>query len=1190
LILAIMPWPAQGQIVTGSGQLGPIKDLADIPLNRPDGLDRIQQRRDTFFPTLLGLTGGPGLKVIQTRHFAIYFSSAEHTARRIAQFADDVFDQIASYYPTTLDRYTPMHVVVSDGSDVQGNAFADPTSNYIMFWASPFDIEARGSSDWIRNVFTHELTHLITHKAAHRSWPFQLGLLSTSQSNNNPDFIFTLPLYHEAMPQWYSEGVAQYESMKYGGDSWDTHRDMLLRMATLEDDLLSYTAMGVFGKDSYHSEMVYNHGFALLRYVDERFGAQAVRAMTEERPLINFKSSVKKATGVSANRLYDDWTTHLDSLYRPKEQAVEQDGLREGDVLHDNGSMDYHPLYSPDGSKLALLSNDGADYSGLTRLKIKDLSTGQTKEVDRYVSHRFSWTPDGLGLVYVRSHNQFWDLHRYDVETGKSRRLTVGLRGKDPDVSPDGKRIAYIHHTDGNHTLAVVDSDGANPRFLTAYNDGTLLFSPRWSPDGTRIAFSIFRGEDRDVAVISGEAQAFLDKEGMKKRVYARKDANWPAFTTEKPDTADAFPDSAAYAGNAQFQALIHSAADERDPAWLPDGKGLLFSSDRTGIFNIYSHDLETGAEEQVTNVIGGAFVPASSPDGKEVAYAGYHSANYNLYRIPLATATGVASSEPVERDYLSIYTGDDIDDMFAVGRGSPGLTTKNFGFIPYVLLGPTFIGNRFGLDQFSFGGQFAFGELLGSDLLSTSVTLGKNLRKGLDLNSELSVFYQRSLRTLMSTENYYRPSVFMGFSREVINSVVERREPPLGPLVKQTDSLMNPILTVLDSQQVLVPNTTQELNLTLIRDETFKDVFSTFSTGLNIGLGANQGLSFAFSHRRFSENMKVKEIVLDSTRVFQGTTEITDQLPRGGQTQILFQDGTSLPILQDERVLTNDFFYKDLRFFKSNDLAATWRYVSLVPAKDMALNLRGGRAFTLRFRRINATVTDSLAFSPDANLDNIPDPTAADASPPPFRADNVSLGLNEYVASWNEFIPGPGRSSLNVAALVAYKDLPIKGVQQTGGTFEGVYYYPLRYYLGGLGTLAGYPYFSLSGGKIFLGRASFTFPIVEHANAELPPLFFDKIYGSFFIETGAASNFESLSAWWNSGNRLNRQAFLTDFGFELRMQMFSHYWLPMNGFVQVAIPMRDEIRDRNGSIDPATNEVVKFPVDNWRLYFGFSI
>ena len=148
--------PSNGQVIPGSNRLGPVQDLADVPLNREDPLGRLKDQQNQFFPTLLGLTSGAPFSTIRTRHFTIYFSTAEQTARRIAEFADDVFERVVSYYPTTLERYTPVHLVVTDGSDVQGNAFFDPTRNLIVFYASPFDIEVRGSSDWVRNVFTHE--------------------------------------------------------------------------------------------------------------------------------------------------------------------------------------------------------------------------------------------------------------------------------------------------------------------------------------------------------------------------------------------------------------------------------------------------------------------------------------------------------------------------------------------------------------------------------------------------------------------------------------------------------------------------------------------------------------------------------------------------------------------------------------------------------------------------------------------------------------------------------------------------------------------------------------------------------------------------------------------------------------------------------------------------------------------------
>ena len=103
-------------------------------------------------------------------------------------------------------------------------------------------------------------------------------------------------------------------------------------------------------------------------------------------------------------------------------------------------------------------------------------------------------------------------------------------------------------------------------------------------------------------------------------------------------------------------------------------------------------------------------------------------------------------------------------------------------------------------------------------------------------------------------------------------------------------------------------------------------------------------------------------------------------------------------------------------------------------------------------------------------------------------------------------------------------------------------------------------------------------FPIFQNVDKELPPFFFDKIYGAFFVETGATGNFAQLQDLnWNKG------AFLSDFGFELRMQMFTHYRIPMFGYFQIAFPTDTEIPDRN---DPGRLR----KVDGRRIYFGFSI
>ena len=267
---------AVGMAGTTYAQIGPISsgpsisptDLSMVPMNRATLQQRYLSNQEQFFPSLLGLRGG-GIRAIQTQHFIIYSLGAPNTARRIAEIADKKLEALARFYPGFMERYKTIHILVVDGVDVLGNAFAIPEFNYIQFWATPFDITERGTSSWVDNVFTHELAHVVTHKAAHKQWPFRMGFLSMSASNDNPDYNFSLPLYNTVMPSWYSEGVAQYEARLQGDETWDTHRDMLLRMASLEDDLLSLDAMNIFHKDGHHWEMVYNQGFGLLNYVGE---------------------------------------------------------------------------------------------------------------------------------------------------------------------------------------------------------------------------------------------------------------------------------------------------------------------------------------------------------------------------------------------------------------------------------------------------------------------------------------------------------------------------------------------------------------------------------------------------------------------------------------------------------------------------------------------------------------------------------------------------------------------------------------------------------------------------------------------------------------------------------------------------------------------------------------------------------
>jgi Tol biopolymer transport system component len=1163
--------------------VGPAKaigvDIADTPLNRPSPdqknyFFKTPQTTDNFFPSLLGLYS-PGGQMIRTKYFNIYFGSEETTARQIADFCDDILENLMKHYPTFIERIAPIHVVVNDQADFYGNAFAVYSANYIHFWTNPLDWELRGTSDWVRNTFVHELTHIVSMKAAHKGWPFQIAILNTSRSNENPDFNFTLGLYHIAVSAAFSEGVAQFEAEKYGDERWDSHRDMILRMATLENDLLSLTRMGSLGgKHQFHGEQVYNQGYAMLRYIDERFGAETVRQIFENKPTVNFNSSLKKATGISAKQLYRDWQKSLEEHYGATADSISNATEREGQLVLDIGSLDYHPAYSPNGEQIAFITNEDSDYF-ITQLKVMDLTTKKVRKIADGVDMRVSWTASGDSLIYTKAVGGRWDTFAYDFKTKKESRLTVGLRGKDPDISPDGKQIVYVNMNSGNANIGIVNVDGTNRRMLTNNNDATQYYGPKWSPDGKEILFSIFRtAEDRDIAIISADTSPKPKKEGRRELGKKKKIKDTSLDSLQLAiqdsiqaveDSIKAFPDSLAFANNSQFRVIINSRADERDPVWLHDGSGFIFSSDRTGIFNLYTHDIASGTQKQITNVVGGAFVPTLSPDGNDVIYAGYHAANYNLYRISLSDAIAINAPEYLDRDYNSIYTGKKLAELQDIGRYSTRMISN--GITPIVLLGPTFIGNRFGLDQISAGAQASWGNLLGNDNFYANALIGKNFKRQQDFNSDFAFFYENGLPPVSTEQRTYAPRIWFGGSRSTINSIVN-----LGTVFAQQDTQSGTLVTNINGQQVLIPNATQVLKLTVTEEDDFKDVFNDATVGLEMSVGRGQNLALAYGYRSYSENLKVKQVVYDSTRIYQTNSsgqleDITDQVPGIGGSNVFL----------------DDFLYKDLNFFRSHEWILGWSYITLKPRTDTYINPSGGRALSLRYRRINATVTDSLAFSTDLNQDNIPDATESDLSPSLFREDQVQTSFNEYIASYNEFIPLIGRSTFSFQGFVAYKDGEVKEVQQNGGTYEGVFYYPLRYYLGGIGTLRGYPYFSASGSKLAFFRANVTIPLFKNVGSELPPFFFDKIYASIFFEAGGVSNADRLNAidfsWQNA-----KDTFLADWGVELRFQMFSHYRIPAFGYFIMAMPTKRDIQVRNAP--PGTLE----RIDGRRIYFGLSL
>jgi Tol biopolymer transport system component len=540
-------------------------------------------------------------KTIESAHFLVHFHSGEErSAREIASIAESVYGPITKMYQHEPD--SKVSLVIRDHDDYSNGAayFYD---NKIELWAPSLDFELRGTHPWIRDVVSHEFTHIVQIQTAMklgRTFPAMYFQWLGYESERRPDVLYgypntivSYPLSAFVVPAWFAEGVAQYNHPSFTYDYWDSHRDMILRMYMLDGNPLTWDEMAVFGKNSLGNESSYNAGFSIVSYIAETYGAEKLKEISRalsSLPRVTIDGAIAAALGISGEELYEQWKRAKIEQYKNIGSQIAPARV-EGELIEKEGFGNAFPVFTPDGKKLAYVSNKGQDYFGLSSVYLYDLETKKSTEIDLIARSTISFSPDGRYLYYSKlsRKNGFWaklyDLYRYDLQTQKDERLTHGLRAWNPKLSADGKKIVFAYGSDGTVNLGVCDAEGKNVRQVTKFVNGEQVYTPEWSPDGSMITFGFSTDDKQSVAVINE------DGTGLK---------------------------------------IAVSGADSRNPTFARVGHSLIYAAAEGGIFNLFSIDLQTNAKSQLTNVLGGAFMPAVSRQG-DLAFGLYTSAGFKI-------------------------------------------------------------------------------------------------------------------------------------------------------------------------------------------------------------------------------------------------------------------------------------------------------------------------------------------------------------------------------------------------------------------------------------------------------------------------------------------------------------------------------------------------------------------------------
>jgi len=537
---------------------------------------------------------------ITTEHFVIYFADGlDSVAALAAKIAEEIHEPLCQLYDYRPDG--KVSLIFQDTDDIS-NAASYYMNNKIFFWATAMDWDLRGTHHWLRNVITHEYTHMI-QLGASRKWsrriPSGYFQWMDYEPERRPDVLYgypnrvaSYPYPAVTIPAWFAEGTAQFQLTGRNYDFWDSHRDMLLRSATLSGRLLSYEEMGYLGKTSLEAEMVYNQGFSLAKYIaDHAGGPEALSkisaAMKSPFP-IAFNRALKKVTGKSGEDWYRVWKGHLEQEYGALQDRLAPT-IAATDTVPTTGSVNLFPRLSSDGHSVAFISNQGRDYESQSSLYLYDVETKGVKKLAGGVQGALCWLPDGKGIIFSRralntqTGSLQFDLYLYLLAEEKEIRLTKGLRAESPDLSPNGEILAFTINEGGNRDLALMPmpNDYLSKKYKPLSHDaviyryrggvGSQYYHPRWSPDSRKLVTGSSEKEGRDICIFGVSSSA---------------DSLW-------------------------LEKIIPGQNMElRDPTFCENGNHLAVAYDKSGISNIYRIDLETDAREQLTSVIGGAYYP----------------------------------------------------------------------------------------------------------------------------------------------------------------------------------------------------------------------------------------------------------------------------------------------------------------------------------------------------------------------------------------------------------------------------------------------------------------------------------------------------------------------------------------------------------------------------------------------------
>ncbi len=543
---------------------------------------------------------------IQTDNFDIYFSGK---GTKLAEFAsksaEESLKEIESSFRYKINNRITI-VIYNSTNDFQETNITDQylsegIEGFTEIFKNRVVVQFMGSYPDFEHLIHHELTHAVMNDM------FYGGSLQNIITNN----------ISLSLPQWFSEGMAEYQSLY-----WDVNTDMFMRDAVVNEILPNI--------DQLQGYIAYRGGESIFHYIAEKYGKEKIGELVNKvKTTGNLEEGFKATTGLSLKDFNERWKKNLKKIYWPDitlRKEPDDFAKRLTDPEKGGGFYNTSPSISPQGDKIAFISNrnyyfDVLIMNAIDGTIIKRLIKGNRSadfEQLNVVTPGLSWSPDESKIALSAKADGNDIIYIIDINSEDKETIPVKLDGiKSLSWSPNGKYLAFIGHTPYESDIYLYNFEAK--KFSNLTKDTFTDNDPAWSPDSKKIFFSSDRGN-----YLSSETVPDTFK------VYNYKNSQLDIYSVDiNSDRIERITDM--------------PYSNETSPVVDPTGEQILFISDVNGINNIYKQRIELAKSDSVkniyqllarpvTNSLNGLFQLSLSKDGKKLVFSSLFKSSYNLF------------------------------------------------------------------------------------------------------------------------------------------------------------------------------------------------------------------------------------------------------------------------------------------------------------------------------------------------------------------------------------------------------------------------------------------------------------------------------------------------------------------------------------------------------------------------------